>query len=95
MKDTGQEELLAARYRLADFNIEIAEQAFQAGGIDFPAGSWILPAQNGLIDGVRSTANDLGLDARFRTPICAMKISAPEACAIAWTSCSTDTWTSN
>src|SRR6266446_1139538 len=54
MKDTGQEELLAARYRLAGFNIEIAEHAFQAGGIDFSAGSWILPAQNGLIDAVRS-----------------------------------------
>ena len=62
VKDTGQEELLAARYRLAGFNIEVAEQAFQAGGIDYPAGSWILPAQNGLIDAVRSTANDLGLD---------------------------------
>ena len=35
---------------------------FTAGGIDFPAGSWILPAQSGLIDAVRSTANDLGLD---------------------------------
>ena len=62
VKDTGQEELLAARYRLAGFNIEVAEHAFAAGGTDFPAGSWILPAQNGLIDAVRSTANDLGLD---------------------------------
>jgi hypothetical protein len=62
MKDTGQEELLAARYHLAGFNIEIADHAFQAGGIDFPAGSWILPAQSGLVDAVRSTANDLGLD---------------------------------
>jgi Zinc carboxypeptidase len=62
IKDTGQEELLAARYRLATLNLEIAERAFEAGGIDFPAGSWILPAQSGLIDAVRSTANDLGLD---------------------------------
>ncbi len=36
LKDTGQEELLAARYRLADFKIEIAEHAFSAGGVDFP-----------------------------------------------------------
>jgi hypothetical protein len=62
MKDTGQEELLAARYRLSGFNIEIAARSFSAGGIDFPAGSWILPAQSGLVDAVRSTANDLGLD---------------------------------
>ena len=36
MKDTGQEELLAARYRLAGFNIEVAEHAFTAGGIRLP-----------------------------------------------------------
>ena len=62
MRDTGQEELLAARYRLSSFNIEIAERSFKAAGIDFPAGSWILPAQNGLVDAIRTTANDLGLD---------------------------------
>jgi len=62
MRDTGQEELLTARYRLAGFNIEVADHAFQAGGIEFPAGSWVLPAQSGLISAVRFTANDLGLD---------------------------------
>ena len=62
MRDTGQEELLTARYRLAGFNIEVADHAFQAGGIEFPAGSWVLPAQSGLINAVRFTANDLGLD---------------------------------
>jgi len=62
MRDTGQEELLTARYRLAGFNIEVADHAFQAGGIEFPAGSWVLPAQGGLISAVRFTANDLGLD---------------------------------
>ena len=62
LKDTGQEELLAARYRLAAFNIEVAEHGFTAGGVSFPAGSWILPAQSGLTDAVRSTATELGLD---------------------------------
>jgi hypothetical protein len=62
MKDTGQEELLAARYRLAGFNIEIAEHSFSASGTDFPAGSWILPAQDGLAETVCKTAADLGLD---------------------------------
>jgi hypothetical protein len=62
LKDTGQEELLAARYRLANFKIEVAERAFNAGGADFPVGSWILPAQDGLADAVHRVANELGLD---------------------------------
>jgi hypothetical protein len=62
LKDTGQEELLAARYRLAPFRIEIAERSFSAGGGEFPAGSWILPAQSGLADAVHGVARELGLD---------------------------------
>jgi hypothetical protein len=62
MKDTGQEGLLAARYRLAKFGIEIAEHNFTAGENKFPAGSWILPAQDGLAEAVRAVAADLGLD---------------------------------
>ena len=42
LKDTGQEGLLAARYRLADFEIEIAEHPFECRRTQFPAGSWIL-----------------------------------------------------
>jgi hypothetical protein len=62
LKDTGQEELLAARFRLAQFQIEIAEHAFTANSADFPAGSWILPGQPGLSDAVRSTSTELALD---------------------------------
>jgi zinc carboxypeptidase len=62
MKDTGQESLLAARYRLAGFSVEIAERAFRVGETEFPAGSWILPAQSKLADTVGATATDLGLD---------------------------------
>jgi len=62
LKDTGQESLLAARYALAGFGVEIAERAFRAGGADFPAGSWILPAQDGLADAVWVLAEQLGLD---------------------------------
>jgi hypothetical protein len=62
LKDTGQEAVLAARYALAGFGIEIAERAFRAGGADFPAGSWILPAQQGLADAVAVLAEELGLD---------------------------------
>ncbi|HEY5908939.1 MAG TPA: M14 family zinc carboxypeptidase, partial [Vicinamibacteria bacterium] len=62
LKDTGQEALLAARYRLAGFRLEVAERAFQASGVTLPAGSWVLPAQDGLAAAVRSTAAELGLD---------------------------------
>ena len=62
LKDTGQESLLAARYRFANFGVEIAERAFRMGAVDFPAGSWILPAQEGLANTVRGTATELGLD---------------------------------
>ena len=62
MKDTGQEGLLAARYRLAGFGLDIAERAFRVGENDFPAGSWILPAQGGLASAVRDTAAELALD---------------------------------
>jgi hypothetical protein len=62
LKDSGQEELLAARYRLAKFKIEIAEHAFQAAGVEFPAGSWILPGQDGLAEMVSSVSTELGLD---------------------------------
>ena len=62
VKDTGQESLLAARYRLGSFDVEIAERPFRVGVAEFPAGSWILPAKDGLAAAVRSVANELGLD---------------------------------
>ena len=62
LKDTGQESLLAARYRLANFEIQIAEKEFESGGAKYPAGSWILSDQPGLHDVVESTAKELGLD---------------------------------
>ena len=42
--------MLAARYRLADFAVEIAEESFRSGSVDYPSGSWILPAQSGLAE---------------------------------------------
>ncbi len=62
MKDTGQEGLLQARYQLAGFGIEIAEQTFNDGGIDYPKGSWILPAHDGLASAVHNAASTLGLN---------------------------------
>jgi hypothetical protein len=62
LKDTGQESFLAARYRLANFEVQIAEREFEASGAKFPAGSWIVPAQAGLHDAITSAAAELDLD---------------------------------
>jgi hypothetical protein len=62
LKDTGQESLFAARYRLASFDVEIAEHTFRVGGSEFPAGSWIVPARSGLSEAIHSVANECGLD---------------------------------
>jgi hypothetical protein len=62
LKDTGQERLVEARYRLAGFNLQIADRPFRLDGIDYPAGSWILPAQDGLPPAAERVAKELGLD---------------------------------
>jgi hypothetical protein len=62
LKDTGQESLMAARYRLAGFDIEIAEREFEVHREKFPAGSWILADQPGLRDPIQKAASELGLD---------------------------------
>jgi hypothetical protein len=62
LKDTGQEALLAARFRLARFRVSIAESAFTAGTASYPAGSWILHAQDGLAPVLDSAARELSLD---------------------------------
>ncbi|HEX6501703.1 MAG TPA: M14 family zinc carboxypeptidase [Terriglobales bacterium] len=62
LKDTGQESLLAARYRLVNSEVRIAERAFKEGDTDFPAGTWIMRDQPGLENAIRSTATELGLD---------------------------------
>jgi hypothetical protein len=62
LKDTGQESLLAGRYRLANFEIQIAESEFEQDGVKFPAGSWILSDQPGLHAAIETAAAELGLD---------------------------------
>jgi hypothetical protein len=62
LKDTGQESILAARYRLVNFEIQIAEKEFESGGEQFPAGSWIFSDQPGLRDAIESAAGEFGID---------------------------------
>ena len=62
LKDTGQEALLAARFRLSKFEVSIAEKPFKVGATEYPAGSWILPAQSGVDAALTNVASELGLD---------------------------------
>ncbi len=62
LKDTGQEGLLEARYRLSQFDIEIAEHPFVLGGVSYPAGSWLVPAQAGVGAALREVARQLDLN---------------------------------
>ena len=61
LKDTGQEGLLEARFRLSAFKLLIAEQAFMVSGTDYARGSWILAAQPGLASALQDIAARLGL----------------------------------
>jgi len=62
LRDTGQEALLAARYRLADFEVEIAEHPFRLGRQDYPAGSWVMRDQPGLAAALQAISEELALD---------------------------------
>jgi len=62
LKDTGQEALLAARFRLEKFRIKVAEEQFQVAGSIYPAGSWIMEEQDGLGPALRNVASELALD---------------------------------
>jgi len=61
LKDTGEESLMAARYLLANFEIEIAEREFEIDAKKFPAGSWIVADQSGLQGSIQKMTSELGL----------------------------------
>ena len=58
---------LALRYRLKATAMKIAEKGFTAEGVDFPAGSFIVPAPVG--PEVRAAVEDLGLTAAALTAL--------------------------
>jgi Zinc carboxypeptidase len=62
LDDTGQEGLLEARYRLAGFDVQIAERGFTAGGAAYHAGSWIISRQAGSYEALWDVARTLGLN---------------------------------
>jgi len=77
LKDSGQEGLLEARYRLARFKVAIAERLFTLAGADYPAGSWILRSQPGLEPALRDVCRDLGLE--FASAAAAPAVAQHEA----------------
>jgi hypothetical protein len=62
LKDSGQEGIFEARYRLARFKVDIAERAFTLGGVTYPPGSWIIPAQAGIADALRDLSEQMDLE---------------------------------
>ncbi len=67
MRDLGQESLLAARYRLAAFKVELAERAFTVKNVTYPQGSWLIsptgePTSRKLSAAVDAVSKELALD---------------------------------
>jgi zinc carboxypeptidase len=52
LRDTGQTALLEARVRLGTHQVDAAEAAFTAGGLSYPAGSWIVQAPREAVEEV-------------------------------------------
>ncbi len=50
VKDTGQTALLEARVLLGTNQVDAAETAFTAGGVSYPAGSWIVQAPREAVE---------------------------------------------
>jgi hypothetical protein len=60
LADTGQMALLAASHRLADAEIDVAEESFSHDGADYPAGSWIVSDADA--SAIEKVAAELALD---------------------------------
>ncbi len=61
LRDTGQNALLQARLLLGAHQVDAAEVTFEAGGVSYPAGSWIVQAPR---EAVEEIAARLGLSFR-------------------------------
>jgi len=58
LRDTGQTSLLRARLLLGSHQVDAAEKAFEAGGVSYPPGSWIVQAPRDIVEDL---ATRLGL----------------------------------
>jgi Zinc carboxypeptidase len=58
LRDTGQNAFLQARILLGSHQVDAAEVAFQADGVTYPPGSWLVQAPRDAVEGI---AAQLGL----------------------------------
>jgi len=69
LREQGQEALLAARYRLAAFKVEITEKTFKHTQVSYPPGSWLISAADEsssqeLIAAIHAVSEELALNFR-------------------------------
>lgn len=62
VKHTGDNTMITARYMLAKFKVAAADEAFEANGETFPAGSWIIPHRRGMKGALTLAAQQCMLD---------------------------------
>src|SRR5262249_21052770 len=64
--DYGSNNMVTLRYRLKDLKVQAAEQSFKSGNTELPAGSFIIPVDQGGKDvhaAVKKAVEELGLSA--------------------------------
>jgi 8-oxo-dGTP pyrophosphatase MutT (NUDIX family) len=64
----GSNNMIVLRYRLPNVPMKIAEQSFNAGGVDFPAGSFVIAAPADVA-AARAAVEQLGLTAALLSSI--------------------------
>jgi 8-oxo-dGTP pyrophosphatase MutT (NUDIX family) len=79
----GSNNMITFRYRLRNVPMRVAKAAFRSGGVEFPAGSFIVTDMTHAA-AVRAAAEELGLTGAMLTelPSVAMHASAPPRVAI-------------
>jgi len=59
----GSNNMVTLRYRLKSLRMAAAEQSFKSGELDFPAGSFLIPADQSGADAIKPAVEALGLTA--------------------------------
>jgi len=57
----GSNNMVTLRYRLKGLRVLAAEQSFKANGVDYPAGTFLIPGDQSGADGVKAAVEGLGL----------------------------------
>jgi hypothetical protein len=78
----GSNNMIAFRYKLKGVPMKIADKAFKADGIEFPAGSFVVPAGADLVS-VRASVEQFGLTAANLTTIPAVPMHDADAPRVA------------